>query len=104
MTVKLGLWDSAKHLKTSDDIAAYLDAAFEEGDLAFLQKALGNVARSQGMTEIAKKTGMSRSSLYKALGQEGNPSLETIFSVLSAMGLRLSVAKMRDRSRTVAAE
>jgi probable addiction module antidote protein len=98
------VWNSADHLKTPEDIAAYLDAALEEGDLAFLQKALGNVARSQGMTEIAKKTGMSRSSLYKALDLGGNPSLETVFSVLSAIGLRLSVAKMRDRSRTVAAE
>jgi probable addiction module antidote protein len=85
-------WDVAEHLKSEDDVLAYLDAAMEEGDLPFLYKALGDVARSRGMTEIAKRTGMSRESLYKALSDKGNPTLATVAHVLDAMGLRLSIA------------
>lgn len=91
MAVTTKKWDVAEHLNSEEDIVAYLDAVMEEGDLPFLCKALGDVARSRGMTEIAKKTGMSRESLYKALSESGNPSLSTIASVLDAMGLRLSV-------------
>ncbi|TPJ65212.1 addiction module antidote protein [Mesorhizobium sp. B2-7-1] len=92
MAITTSKWDAAKFLDTEDDIVAYLDAVMEEGDLSFLCKALGDVARSRGMTEIAKKTGMSRESLYKALSEKGNPSLSTVAAVLDAMGLRLSVA------------
>ncbi|MBZ9988622.1 putative addiction module antidote protein [Mesorhizobium sp. BH1-1-5] len=92
MAITNSKWDAAKFLDTEDDIVAYLDAVMEEGDLSFLCKALGDVARSRGMTEIAKKTGMSRESLYKALSEKGNPSLSTVAAVLDAMGLRLSVA------------
>ncbi|RUU56472.1 addiction module antidote protein [Mesorhizobium sp. M2C.T.Ca.TU.002.02.1.1] len=92
MAITTSKWDAAKFLDTEEDIVAYLDAVMEEGDLSFLCKALGDVARSRGMTEIAKKTGMSRESLYKALSEKGNPSLSTVAAVLEAMGLRLSVA------------
>lgn len=92
MAITTSKWDAAKFLDTEEDIVAYLDAVMEEGDLSFLCKALGDVARSWGMTEIAKKTGMSRESLYKALSEKGNPSLSTVAAVLEAMGLRLSVA------------
>lgn len=91
MAITTSKWDAAKFLDTEEDIVAYLDAVMEEGDLPFLCKALGDVARSKGMTEIAKKTGMSRESLYKALSEKGNPSLATVAAVLDAMGLRLSV-------------
>lgn len=92
MAVTTRRWDVAEHLETEEDVLAYLDAVMEEGDLPFLCKALGDVARSRGMTEIARKTGMSRESLYKALSEKGNPSLATIAAVLDAMGLRLSIA------------
>lgn len=92
MPIKTRKWDAAEHLNTEDDIVAYLDAVMEEGDLSFLCKALGDVARSHGMSEIARKTGMSRESLYKALSDKGNPSLTTVAAVLDAMGLRLSIA------------
>ncbi len=92
MAITTSKWDAAKFLETEEDIVAYLDAVMEESDLSFLCKALGDVARSRGMTEIAKKTGMSRESLYKALSAKGNPSLSTVAAVLDAMGLRLSVA------------
>jgi len=92
MAITIRKWDAAEFLDTEEDVIAYLDAVMEEGDLPFLCKALGDVARSKGMTEIARKTGMSRESLYKALSDKGNPSLSTVVSVLDAMGLRLSVA------------
>lgn len=99
MAITTRKWDVAEHLGTEEDVLAYLDAAMEEGDLPFLYKALGDVARSHGMTEIARKTGMSRESLYKALSEKGNPSLTTVATVLEAMGLRLSIsAREPDRA------
>ena len=90
--VELKEWDSAEYLKTSADIAAYLEAAFEDGDPALITIALGNVARSEGMTEIAKATGLTRASLYKALSAEGNPEFATVLKVIQALGLKLTVA------------
>ena len=90
--VELKEWDSAEYLKTSADIAAYLEAAFEDSDPALITIALGNVARSEGMTEIAKATGLTRASLYKALSAEGNPEFATVLKVIQALGLKLTVA------------
>lgn len=98
MALKTTRWDTADHLKTKDDIAGYLDAVLEDGDPELLKLALGNVARSQGMTEIAKEAGLSRSSLYKALSPDGNPEFATVASVLKAMGLRLSVTREVERA------
>lgn len=93
--MKLRKWDSAEHLKTPDDMAAYLDACMEEAgdDAAFIAKALGNIARAKGMTQLAKDTGMGRESLYKALSGEGNPSFATVLKVTHALGLELRVAR-----------
>lgn len=90
-TLKLRKWDSAEHLKTDEDIVAYLEACIEEAgdDAAFVAKALGNIARARGMTQLAKETGIGRESLYKALSGEGNPSFGTILKVVNALGLRL---------------
>jgi probable addiction module antidote protein len=85
-------WDTADHLKTADDIAAYLEAAFEDGDPELVSHALGAVARSQGMTEIARRTGLGRQSLYKALSPEGRPEFTTVFKVVKALGLSLTVS------------
>jgi probable addiction module antidote protein len=92
MAIETRLWDSANYLKTKEDIAAYLDAVLEDGDPELLKDALGAIARSKGMTEIAKEAGLSRSSLYKALSPDGNPEFATVAGVLKALGLRLSVA------------
>jgi probable addiction module antidote protein len=92
MAIKTTRWDAADHLNTKEDIAGYLDAVLEDGDPALLKAALGDIARSKGMTEIAKEAGLSRSSLYKALSPNGNPEFATVASVLKALGLRLSVA------------
>ena len=92
-TPKLSKWDSAEHLKTDEDMAAYLEACLQEAgdDAAFIAKALGNIARAKGMTQLSKDTGLGRESLYKALSGEGNPSFATILKVTHALGLKLHV-------------
>ncbi|QXL84637.1 addiction module antidote protein [Comamonas sp. NLF-1-9] len=89
--LKLRRWDSAEHLKTEEDMVLYLQACMEEAgdDAAFIAKALGNVARARGMTQLAKETGLGRESLYKALSGEGNPSFGTILKVMHALGIKL---------------
>lgn len=91
--IKSRRWDSAEHLKTEEDIALYFDACLEEAgdDAAFIAKALGNIARARGMTQLAHDTGLGRESLYKALSGDGNPSFSTILKVIKALGLKLHV-------------
>ncbi len=88
-TVKTRLWDPAEHLESESDMAAYLEAAFEEGDPSLIAAALGDIARAKGMAQIARDTGLGRESLYKALSSEGNPEFATIMKVVGALGLRL---------------
>jgi probable addiction module antidote protein len=90
-TVQTHLWDASDHLKTKEDIAAYLEAALEDGDPSLIAAALGDIARSQGMTQIARETGLGRESLYKALSIDGNPEFATVLKVFQALGLRLQV-------------
>jgi probable addiction module antidote protein len=82
-------WDAAEHLESLQDMAAYLEAAFEDGDPALIAAALGDVARAKGMTKIARAAGLGRESLYKALSADGNPELATVLRVIQALGLRL---------------
>jgi len=84
-------WKTEEHLATPEDIAAYLEAVFEDGDPALITHALGAVARSRGMTEIARKTGRGRQSLYKALSEEGHPEFATVLDVVRALGLKMTV-------------
>ena len=92
-TLKLRKWDSAEHLKTDEDMAAYLEVCLQEAgdDAAFIAKALGNIAKAKGMTQLSKDTGLGRESLYKALSGEGNPSFATILKVTHALGLKFHV-------------
>jgi probable addiction module antidote protein len=92
-TLKLRKWDSAEHLKTDEDMSAYLEACLQEAgdDAAFIAKALGNIARAKGMTQLSKDTGLGRESLYKALSGDGNPSFATILKVTHALGLKFHV-------------
>lgn len=92
-SVNLKKWDSAEYLQCEEDIAAYLDACFEEAgdDSAFITHALGVVARAKGMSDLARETGLGRESLYKALSGEGNPSFATILKVINALGVKLHV-------------
>jgi probable addiction module antidote protein len=84
-------WDASDHLQTKEDIVAYLEAALEDGDPSLVAAALGDIARSKGMTQIARETGLGRESLYKALSIDGNPEFSTVLKVLQALGLRLQV-------------
>lgn len=89
--IKTTRYDAAEYLRTPEEMAAYLDACIEEanGDAAFIAKALGNIARAKGMTQLAKDSGLSRESLYKALSGERTPSFDTILKVISALGLKI---------------
>jgi probable addiction module antidote protein len=87
-------YDVAEHLRTPEEMALYIDACIAEsdGDAAFVAKALGDVARAQGMSKIARDSGMSRESLYKALSGERSPDFATILRVTRALGVRLHAA------------
>ena len=84
-------YDVAEHLRTTEEMAAYLEACFEEApdDAAFIAKALGDIARAKGMSQVARDAGLSRESLYKALSGERSPAFETILKVMGALGLKL---------------
>ncbi len=86
-------FDPAEHLETEEDILHYLEAAMEGNDAKHIASALGDVARSKGMSDIARKAGVGRQALYNALSENGNPTLETLTSVLKALGLQLTVQK-----------
>lgn len=88
--VKTTLFDAAKYLNTPEAISVYLEDIFETEDPLLIAHALGTVARAKGMTEVARKTGLSRESLYKALSAEGNPEFATILKVMSALDLKIS--------------
>ena len=87
-------YDVAEHLRTPEEMAAYLEVCIEEadGDAAFIAKALGDIARAQGMTQVARDSGLSRESLYKALSGERSPIFDTILKVVTALGLKLSAS------------
>ena len=84
-------YDVAEHLRTPEEMVAYLEACLEEadGDATFIAKALGDIARAKGMTQVARDAGLSRESLYKALSGERTPSFDTILKVVGALGLKL---------------
>jgi probable addiction module antidote protein len=86
------VWDAVEHLKSDEDIAAYLNAAFEDGDPALIAAALGDIARAKGMTNVARSAGLGRESLYKALSPQGRPELATVMKVVQALGLKLTAA------------
>lgn len=87
-------YDVAEYLTTPEEMAAYLEACIEEsdGDAAFVAKALGNIARAKGMTQVARDAGLSRESLYKALSGDRSPGFDTILKVVHALGLELHAA------------
>ena len=84
-------YDVAEHLRTREEMAAYLEASIEEanGDAGFIAKALGDIARARGMSQVARDAGLSRESLYKALSGERSPGFDTVLKVIDALGLAL---------------
>ena len=89
--VKTTAYDVAEHLRTPEEMAAYLDAWLEEApeDVSGIARALGDIARAKGMSLVAKEAGLSRESLYRALSEDGNPSFATVLKVARALGVRL---------------
>ena len=88
---KTTTYDVSEHLRTPQEMAAYLDAWLDEApeDAAGIARALGDIARAKGMSQVAKDAGLSRESLYRALSAEGNPSFATVLKVAKALGVRL---------------
>ena len=91
MPTKTRPFDPAAYLESEEAIAAYLTDALDSNDPGFIADAIGVVARARGMTRVAREAGLSRESLYRTLGQGGNPELSTLLRVLGALGLRLSI-------------
>ena len=85
-------WDAGEFLTDDHDIRHYLEAAFEDGDPALIRETFKTVARARGMTALATETGLSRETLYKAFGENGNPTLDTLLKVTKALGVRLAIA------------
>ena len=96
--ITTSLWDASDHLKTNEDIIAYLEAALEDGDPALISEVLGDIARAKGMTQISKQTGLDRESLYKALSENGNPEFATVLKVIKALGLQLQVVSLENKN------
>jgi len=90
--------DVAEHLRTPEEMAAYLEASIEEadGDAAFIAKALGDIAHAKGMSWVAGDASLSRESLYKTLSGERNPTLDTVLRVIGALGLKLRAEALLD--------
>jgi probable addiction module antidote protein len=82
-------FDAAEYLDSPEMIAAYITEALESNDQALVTKAIGNVARSCGMTEVAERAGVSRENLYRALRGDVKPEFDTILKVLHALGINL---------------
>lgn len=91
MKVTTRKWDTSEHLDSPEMIREYLAAALEQGDSELLIEALGNVAKAQGMSEIARKTHLSRQNLYKGLAPGSSPKFDTIQKVIVALGCKLAV-------------
>lgn len=88
--VKTRVFDAARYLETPEAISVYLEDIFETENPELIAHALGTVARAKGMTEVARKTGLSRESLYKALSAKGNPEFATILKVMRALDLKIT--------------
>ena len=93
-------YDVAEHLRTPEEMAAYLEACLEEapGNAAFIAKALGDIARAKGMAQVAREAGLSRESLYKALSGERSPGFDTVLKVIGALGLTLHASATTERA------
>lgn len=90
MTEPLYDYDPAAALDSPEAVEVFITDAFETGDASYIAKALGVVARAEGMSKIARQTGLSREQLYRSFSDDGNPTLKTVLSVMQAMGLSLT--------------
>jgi probable addiction module antidote protein len=88
-------WDPAEFIDTKEDVIAHLTVALEDGDIKYLLKIMGDIARSEGMAQIARELGVTREGLYKSLSPDGNPSFETVIKLLDILGFQLSIQQKR---------
>ncbi|EMB24135.1 addiction module antidote protein [Treponema denticola] len=86
-------WDMADNIETAEDVLIYLSTALEEGEPADVINVIGAIARSKGMTQLAKQIGVSREALYNSLSEKGNPSFSTVFNILRSMGITLQARR-----------
>jgi len=93
--ITTSLWDASAHLETDEDMVLYLEAALEDGDPALISAVLGDIARAKGMAQIAEKTGLGRTSLYKALSPEGHPDFATVLKVINALDMKLQAKSVK---------
>jgi probable addiction module antidote protein len=95
MTPETIPWDPVDGLTSPDPEVAYLEATFEDGDPALIAAVIGDIARARGMTQIAHEAGLSREAMYEAFRRDGNPTRETLASVVKALGMKLSIQAAR---------
>jgi probable addiction module antidote protein len=84
-------WDMADHIKTKDDVIGYFEAALEENDTELLFEVIGDIARSEGMTQLAREMNLSRESLYRSFSKTGNPAFATVVKLLDLLGYRIEI-------------
>ena len=86
-------WDVTEDLRTKEDVRLYLEACAEEdpGDGSLIRAALNDIARAQNMSQLAREIGMTREGLYKALGENGNPTFATVMKVTRALGMQVRI-------------
>jgi len=101
-TIEISKWNTAEFLESQEDIDAYLQVAFETGDPKQITKALGNAAKAQGMMNIANETGLTREHLYTSLSENGNPTLQTLTTIINTLGYQLAVVPNRGKQRVEA--
>ena len=99
--LKISPWDASEFLESQDDIDAYLEAAFETGDPRQITKALGTVAKAQGLMNIANKTGLAGEHLHTNFGEDGNPTLLTLTTVIDSLGYQLSLVPKKHEQHTI---
>jgi probable addiction module antidote protein len=87
--IKTKPFDAAKYIREPEDVVDFFNDALESGNSPYIASVLGTIARSEGMSKIAEKTGVNRQALYTALSENGNPTLETLLKVMSALGIKL---------------
>lgn len=91
MALKTTPFKVADYIETAEDTIEYLDVVLEDNDAAAFQRHLSKIAKSRGMSELARQAGVSRAGLYKALSEHSDPQISTVFAILKALGLRLSI-------------
>lgn len=97
MALRTKTWDAAEYLDSAEAIAAYIEAALEDGDPAVITAALGDIARARGMSQLARDTGLAREALYRSLSENGNPEFATVMRVIKALGVRLRAEPVHAR-------